>query len=281
MRTALSLMLFTLPLGAAEEAKPLTVVELWPEGKVPGNLPKEAEKDMPARGDNVRRVTNIGKPTVAVFSAPKKDAPAVVICPGGGYSYLCIDKEGTDVAAWLQSQGITAIVLKYRAPNNRAGALQDVQRALSVARENAAAWNVDPKRLGVMGFSAGGHLAARASNGFDERTYAAVDTIDKHSCRPDFAVLVYPAYLDDKKGNVSPDMNLKAKIPPTLILHTEDDKPYVPGSKLYAAALVEAKHPHELKVYPTGGHGYGLRSTGAAKAWPEDTLAWLGKNGLR
>jgi acetyl esterase/lipase len=205
----------------------------------------------------------------------------MIVCPGGGYSYLCHDKEGTQIAAWLNSAGITALVLKYRVPNNRAGALQDVQRALSLARAQAAEWNIDPRRLGVIGFSAGGHLAAKASTLFAERAYPALDAVDRHSCRPDFAVLVYPAYLDDRKGQVSPDLNLKADIPPTLIVHSEDDRTFVSGSKLYHAALSEAKVPHEFKLYPTGGHGYGLRCTREARAWPQDALEWLHKVGVR
>ncbi|QEL16403.1 sugar-binding domain-containing protein [Limnoglobus roseus] len=271
------------PPANAPPVRPLTEVDVWPAEKMPGNGARQAEADLPAKGDGVRRVTNISKPTLTVFPAPKKDkaAPAVIVCPGGGYSYLCIDKEGTDVAAWLNGNGITAVVLKYRAPNNRGGALQDAQRALSLTRQNAAAWNVDPDRLGIMGFSAGGHLAARASTQFDERSYPALDAVDRLSCRPDFAVLVYPAYLDDKDGHVSTDLNLKAKVPPTLIVHSEDDKPYVPGSKLYHAALDAAGVVHEFKLYPTGGHGYGLRCTRDAKAWPQDALAWMLKSKLR
>ena len=264
---------------------PLATIDVWPEGKMPPRGAKDPEADLPARGDNVRRVTNISRPTLAVFPAPKKErtdapAPAMIICPGGGYSYLCYDKEGTDIAAWLNSAGISAVVLKYRAPNNRAGALQDLQRALSLVRAHSAEWNIDPKRLGVIGFSAGGNLAAKASNLFDQRSYPAVDTVDEHSCRPDFAVLVYPAYLE-KDGKVSPDLNLKAKIPPTLIVHSEDDKTHVVGSKTYHAALDEAKVPHEFKLYPTGGHGYGLRCERDAKVWPQDCLEWLRKAGFR
>lgn len=270
---------------AATPAAPqaAATVDVWPAGKVPGGGAKEPEADLPPRGDNVRRVTNVSRPTLAVFPAPKADrpAPAVIVCPGGGYSYLCIDKEGTDVAAWLNSSGVTALVLKYRVPNNRAGALQDAQRAVRLARANAAAWNVDPARLGVMGFSAGGNVAAKASTLFDKRSYPAVDPADERRCRPDFAVLVYPAYLADKDGKVAADLDLAAKIPPTLIVHSEDDKPHVPGSKAYDAALTSAKVPHAFQLYPTGGHGYGLRCTRDAKAWPDDALAWLKAVGMR
>ncbi len=136
---------------------------------MPGRGAKEPEGDMPSKGDNVRRITNVSRPTLTVFPAPKKDAPApaMTVCPGGGYSDVVSDKEGTEIAAWLNSAGISALVLKYRVPHNRGGALQDIQRALSLARAHAAEWNIDPKRLGVIGFSAGGNLAAKASTRFD------------------------------------------------------------------------------------------------------------------
>jgi acetyl esterase/lipase len=194
---------------------------------------------------------------------------------------VVIDKEGTEIAAWLNSNGISAIVLKYRVPGNREGALQDVQRALSLVRANAAEWHIDPKRLGVIGFSAGGNLSAKASNLFDQRAYPMIDDVDQQSCRPDFAILVYPAYLDNKEGKVAADLNLKAKIPPTLIVHSEDDKTHVVGSKIYHAALEEAKVTNEFKLYPTGGHGYALHCTKDAKVWPKEAMEWLAKIGMR
>lgn len=256
-------------------------VDVWPEGKMPGRGAKEPEGERPSKGDNVRRITNVSRPTLTVFPAPKtgSPAPAVVVCPGGGYSYVVYDKEGTEVAAWLNSVGITALVLKYRVPNNRVGALQDVQRALSLSRAHAAEWNIDTKRLGVMGFSAGGNLAAKASTRFEGRAYTNVDAVDRQSCRPDFAVLVYPAYLE-KDGQVAADLNLKAKVPPTLIVSTEDDRTFINGSKLYHAALDAAKVPNELLLYPTGGHGYGLRSEKDVRVWPQAALDWLHRIGV-
>jgi acetyl esterase/lipase len=273
----------------AQTAIPPTAatVEVWPEGKMPGNGAKEPEAEVP-RNDGFLRITNVSRPTLTLFPAPRKAgaaaAPAMIVCPGGGYGYTVIDKEGTEIAAWLNSAGFSALVLKYRTPNNRAGALQDAQRALSLARERAAEWNIDPQRLGIIGFSAGGNLAAKASAPLEKRSYPAIDAIDRQSCRPDFAVLVHPAYLDDKSGHVARDLNLKAKIPPTLIVHSADDKTHVVGSKVYHAALTAANVPHEFAFYPTGGHGYALHCTGDAKAWPEDarkclekTLPTLGK----
>jgi len=264
---------------------PTSTLDVWPEGKMPGKGAHEPEAEVP-RNDGFHRITNVSRPTLALYSAVRPStnsgpAPAMIVCPGGGYGYVVIDKEGSEIAAWLNSNGISALVLKYRNPNNRAGALQDIQRALSLVRAHAAEWNIDPKRVGVMGFSAGGNLAAKASAPLEERSYPTIDAVDQQSCRPDCAVLVYPAYLDDKAGHVAPDLNLKASIPPTLIVHSEDDKTHVVGSKIYDAALTEAKVAHEFKLYPTGGHGYGLHCDRDAKAWPQDAVAWLSKIGFR
>ena len=146
---------------------PSATVDVWPENKMPGNGAKEPEAERPSK-DAFHRITNVSKPTLTLFPAPGKNAPAVIVCPGGGYSYVVIDKEGSEIAAWLNSIGFSAAVLKYRNPDNRAGALQDLQRALRLARSRAGEWNIDPKRLGVIGFSAGGNLSAKASNLFDQ-----------------------------------------------------------------------------------------------------------------
>jgi acetyl esterase/lipase len=289
MKLPLLLLCLIAPVASAQttEATPMkktppAVVDVWPEGKMPGNGAKDPETYRPSK-DPYHRITNVSRPTLTLFPAPKSDrpAPAMIVCPGGGYGYVVIDKEGTEIARWLNSVGITALVLKYRNPNNRAGALQDLQRALSLARVHATEWNLDPARLGVIGFSAGGNLAAKASAPLEPRSYPAIDAVDQASCWPNFAVLVYPAYLDDKAGHVAPDLNLKADIPPTLIVHSDDDKTHVIGSRVYHAALLEAKVPHEFLLYPTGGHGYGLHCDRDAKAWPEHTLAWLSKVGMR
>jgi acetyl esterase/lipase len=268
----------TILLFAALTATAAQTVDVWPLGRMPGHGAVEPEAERPSK-DQFHRITNISRPTLTVFPASRKNAPAMIVSPGGGYNYVVVDKEGTEVAAWLNSEGITALVLKYRTPNNREGALQDIQRALSLARAHAREWNIDPKRLGVIGFSAGGNLSAKASNLFDRRAFTAIDAVDRKSCRPDFAVLVYPAYLE-KDGQVAPDLNLKAKIPPTLIVSTEDDKISVNSSKVYHAALDTAKVPNELLLYPSGGHGYGLRSNKDARVWPQATLEWLRKTGI-
>jgi acetyl esterase/lipase len=248
---------------ATSEPVPLLTVNLWPAGKVPGVAGTQPEHLMRDKGDGFHRLTDVSRPTMSFYPATKADAPSpvMIVCPGGAYSYLVIDKEGTEIAGWLNDHGISALLLKYRTPHNRDGALQDAQRAISLARTNAVEWKIDPKRIGIIGFSAGGNLAAKASNRFDQRTYSPVDAVDEQNCRPDFAILMYPAYLDDKMGHLATDLNLKSNIPPTLIIHNDDDKTYIAGSKLYDAALNDARVPHEFVLYATGGHGYGLHCT--------------------
>ncbi|MCU0785942.1 MAG: alpha/beta hydrolase [Verrucomicrobia bacterium] len=220
------------------------------------------------------------------FAAPAAEAPVVVpvwpagkmpgdgAAAGGGYQILAMNKEGTEVAAWLNTLGITGIVLKYRVPKNRDGALQDLQRAVRLVRARQQEWNVDGARVGVMGFSAGGHLCARLSTTHGIASYPPLDEVDRLDARPDFAVLVYPAYLGDK-GHLAHNLTVSGKVPPSFIAHSEDDKNFVSGSKLYVAALAAAQVPHEFALYPTGGHGYGLRSTKDAQAWPDRCAAWL------
>jgi acetyl esterase/lipase len=264
-----------LALSTLVSANPL--IEVWPEGKMPGKAATEAEALVP-RKDGFTRITNISHPTLELYPAKGvegKAAPAVIVCPGGGYRYVVVDKEGSAIAKWLNAAGLTAFVLKYRTPDNREGALQDVQRAIRVVRSRAGEFSIDPAKIGLIGFSAGGHVSARASTCFDEPAYPAIDAIDGQSARPDFAMLIYPAYLDDGKGGVSPDLKLSATIPPTLLVHTDDDRSYVTGSRVYAAALTEAKVEHRLLLYPTGGHGYGLNCNGDAKVWPEQAREWL------
>ncbi len=254
--------------------EPTQIIDVWAEGKMPGKGASEAEADMSAKPDGVQRITNISRPTLSLFPAKKKNAPAVIICPGGGYNYVTYNKEGVEVAEWLNSLGITALVLKYRTPKNRDGAFQDLQRAISLVRANSKTFNINPKKIGVIGFSAGGHLAAKASNLFETRSYSPIDSVDKQSSRPDFVILVYPAYLE-REGKIAAELNLKAKISNTLIVHNEDDKNFILGSKIYESALTEAKIKHKFLLYQTGGHGYGLRSDKEAKVWTKDTAEWF------
>jgi acetyl esterase/lipase len=251
-------------------------IDVWP-GLAPGEQTKDTGKI--TGGPNDRHVTDITQPQLAIFRASGAGPhPAVMVCPGGGYQYLTTTKEGTDVAQWLNTLGFTAAVLYYRVPNNRLGAYQDGQRALSVLRSRATEFGIDPARLGVLGFSAGGHLAARLAVNAGPRSYPAVDADDTASCRPDFAVLVYPAYLIDKAtGQPAPEVAPHAGMPPMFLTQTRDD-PYL-DAPAYAAALRQAGVPTTAMIYDKGGHGYGLRlpATDAAHEWPAEAAAWLEK----
>jgi acetyl esterase/lipase len=278
--------------GRAAE-KPL-VLDVWP-GKVPGeNAPPGPEKilDQKPGEKPVKRLTNVSKPTITIFrpARDKDTGAAVVICPGGGYHILAWDLEGEEVARWLNSIGVTGIVLKYRVPRpsdlpkdkQPQGPLQDAQRALSLVRSKAADWQLDAKRIGVLGFSAGGHLAASAATNFDRRAYEAGDDIDKISCRPDFAILIYPAYLLAKdKDELAPEIRVRKECPPTFFVHAGDDPIKADNSVLMYLALKRAGVRAELHVYAAGGHGFGLRpSAQPCSAWPQRCADWLRTQGF-
>ncbi|MEI8340213.1 MAG: alpha/beta hydrolase [Verrucomicrobiota bacterium] len=269
----------------AQQTEPLQPTEtmlLWPKDKMPGHGPAGVERELPSRGDNVRRITDINEPSIIVFkvSGTQKPTPAVIICPGGAYGLLGMDKEGTEIASWLNSIGITGVILKYRVPNNMDGAFQDIQRGIRLVRNNAAKWNVAPNHVGVMGFSAGGHLSARLSTNSDQATYPKIDGSDEQNIRPDFAILVYPAYLSQVPGKLAGNLPVNAKTPPTFMVHTEDDNSFVSGTKLYQAALQAANVPNDFFLCTEGGHGYGLRSKGEVRDWPKKCREWLIKTGF-
>jgi acetyl esterase/lipase len=289
---SLSVLLSLASPGIAGE-KPL-VLDVWP-GKVPGETaPIEPEKvlDLKPGQSKVQRITNVSKPTIAVFRpAPDKNTgAAVLICPGGGYNILAWDLEGEEVASWLNSIGVTGIVLKYRVPRRPdqpkelppPGPLQDAQRAMRLVRSKAKEWNVDPRRLGILGFSAGGHLAAATATNFDKRTYEAQDVLDEQSCRPDFAVLIYPAYLVPKgKEELAADIRVRKECPPMFFAHAGNDGVKAENSVLTYLALRHAGVAAELHVYTTGGHGFGLRkSSQACSTWPDRAADWFRLQGF-
>jgi acetyl esterase/lipase len=286
MRTILVLLLVAVHSFAAE---PL-VLDLWPKGAPGEKEPIGEEKDMTKPGENlvagkrVIRLGNVSKPTLTLTRPPKdKDTgAAVVVFPGGAYHILAMDLEGTEVAEWLNSIGVSAAVVKYRVPRRagrekHAAPLEDAQRAFGLVRANAKEWGVDPNRIGVLGFSAGGHLAA-ALCATPERTYPAVDDADKLSCRPDFSVLVYPGYLTVKEegDKIAADVNVTTNTPPTFLVMSQNDPVRVENVLHYFLALKQAKVPSELHVYPTGGHGYGLRRTEhIVTTWPDRAADWM------
>jgi acetyl esterase/lipase len=199
-----------------------------------------------------------------------------------------MDLEGTEVCRWLNIIGVSAALLKYRVPrreglDKHVVATQDGQRAISLLRHRAEEWKINPNRIGVLGFSAGGHLAAFISNNHQERGYEPVDEADRVSCRPDFSVLIYPAYLTVKEDNdkIAPDLKVSEKTPQTFIAIAQDDPVRVENAIYYALALKNQKVPVELHVYPTGGHGYGLRpSEHLVTRWPSRVEEWMKSGGL-
>lgn len=254
------------------------LIYLWP-GKVPGE-PKE--KRPPAidtsRKDKVLRYSEVTNPAMEVFlpDGARRNGSAVIVCPGGGYRILAYDLEGTEIAVWLNKLGFTAFVLQYRIPDKKEGALQDAQRALRIIKANSQKYNINPDKVGIMGFSAGGSLSARASTLFNKRTYPPVDKSDSLSCRPSFTMLIYPAYLDQGPNlTLTPELELSKDVPPIYIFQTADD-PYGNSSLVIAGALRNAKLPVELHFLSAGGHGYGLRQGKiAAETWPILAEKWL------
>lgn len=275
---------------AAGADDPPQVIELWPAGKVPGETkPRGEEKwlqPMPKQRE-VKRLTNVSQPTLTVFRPAKDKAngTAVVIAPGGGYNLLAWDLEGTEVAQWLNELGVTAFVLKYRVPRRGEqpqdqpplAPFQDAQRAIRWVRHHAADWGIDPQRIGMLGFSAGGHLTARTATNFDKSAYEPSDAVDQTSCRPDFVLLIYPAYLTKKDSlELVPEITVTPQTPPTFLVHAADDRIPAEGSIALFLALRRQKINSELHVYSQGGHGYGLRpSSDAVSTWPRRAEAWL------
>jgi acetyl esterase/lipase len=282
-----------LAIDPARAADPTTTLTLWP-GKPPGetkDLPPEAETTKPTdqkiAGKPVSRIGNVSTPTLAVFK-PKKDldtGTAVVICPGGGHSILAYDLEGTEVAEWLNSIGVTGIVLKYRVPardpdKRYRAAVQDGQRAVSLVRSKTKEWGLDEKRIGVLGFSAGGETAVRTALATD-RTYDPADDADKVSARPDFAVLVYPGSLLEKDGTkLREDVKVTKAAPPMFFAHAGDDRVSSENSVQMFLALKRAGVQADLHVYASGGHGFGLRPTEKpCTQWPKRCEEWMTTQG--
>jgi acetyl esterase/lipase len=275
------------PLFSQEE------IRLFPDG-APGEaagFPEETADDSGGKvaGETVTRVGNVSVPMITIYQPVQELAcgTAMIVCPGGGYNILAYDLEGTEICEWLNDLGITAILLKYRVPRREGrekqeAPLQDAQRAISYVRAHSEKLNVHPERIGIMGFSAGAHLSTMVSNSHQERTYPVVDAVDQASMRPDFCLLVYPAYLDGKTfGALAPEIKVTAKTPPTMLVQAEDDKSFINSSLFYYYALKEAGVPAVMHLYSEGGHGYGLRDTKAVvNEWPDRAETWMRSLGL-
>jgi acetyl esterase/lipase len=276
-------------LALSTRAAEPTVVKLWP-GKAPGETkdigPEELTQPKPGQAD-VKRLGKVSEPTVTVYPAPADRATgaAVIVAPGGGYSILAIEHEGTQTCEWLNTLGVTAVLLKYRVPKremqmpDNLAAIQDAQRAVSLTRAHAKDWGIDPDRVGMLGFSAGGNLTAWACLA-DKRYYEPVDAADKLSSRPSFAALIYPAYLVDKEGNLKPEYKVTKDAPPMFFAHANDDPVTPLSSAMLYAALKKNGVPAELHIYAAGGHGFGMRKSDApVSAWPARCGDWLKARG--
>jgi acetyl esterase/lipase len=276
------------------------VVDLWP-GKVPGDIGIKGQEtsrihQSPLVGPT-KLITNVTKPTLTIYR-PDKDkdtGTAMIICPGGGYWDLYWELEGEEVAAWLNAQGMTGIILKYRCPRRPGdvrgepplGPQLDAQRAVSLVRSRAAEWGIDPKRIGMVGFSAGGHLALATATGFSKRLYEPIDAVDAVSCRPDFAIACYPGYLKPKdKDEIRSDLHIPADTPPIFLAHASDDNVGYGGSisensVFMYLALKRAGIPAELHIYATGDHDFGVRQNEKLpSSWPGLCVNWLRSRNL-
>lgn len=285
------LFVLTAALAVGQDAGGPKQIPLWPQAAPgeKGDIGVEADTTKPngdlVAGRRVIRLGNVSVPTLAVYQPDqaKKTGAAVVVFPGGGYTILAMDLEGTEVCEWLNSIGVTGVLVKYRVPARKgmpryAAPLQDAQRALGLVRTHAAEWGIDPHRVGVLGFSAGAHLSAALSNNYESRVYPALDAADQANCRPDFAVLVYPGGLTQREtaDKLGPEVTPSAKTPPTFLVQAEDDPVRVENSLLYFQALKTAKVPAEMHLYAKGGHGYGLRATeNPVTRWPALVEAWM------
>ncbi|MEN8202750.1 MAG: alpha/beta hydrolase [Bacteroidota bacterium] len=279
-----------------------SIVPLWEND--PPNYREMGEVTIWDTSDIVR-IRNVQHPDIAVFLPSKKNASgeAVVICPGGGYHILAYDWEGSDIARWLNSEGIAAFVLKYRLPGAKSNItphlspLMDAQRAMRLVRLHAKKWNVDPGKIGIMGFSAGGHLASTLSTHFDTGDPSSTDPVEQQSCRPDFSILMYPvitfteefmhrgsreALLGEDPDpelvrHFSSELQVTSDTPPAILIHSEDDEAVpVENSLAYYKALRKSKVTSELHIYPFGGHGYSLAiGQGHLSTWPDRVIEWI------
>lgn len=283
-----------------------TQIPIWPAGKMPDALITSAPESMQiitkplVAGKSWIAISNVSQPTMTVYLPKTKNTgAAIVVFPGGGFSILAIDLEGTEVCNWLTSQRITCILLKYRVPDSGPAwhdschcnihpkaptALEDAQRTLSLVRFNAKKWQINPNKIGVMGFSAGGYMVAQVSTHFTKRAYKAIDTVDKESCRPDFAIALYPGHMQasGKQFMLNSEIHFTKDTPPTFLLQAENDpEDSIDNALLYYIGLKNADVPVEMHLYATGGHAFGLRHTQEAITnWPRLVTVWLNTIGI-
>lgn len=287
-------------MAGAEEPRSFPV---WP-GTPPGESGKSGPERIRAPSESpttdAQWITGVTRPTLTVFTQSRRDpaGAAILVCPGGGYWNLAWDLEGEEVARWLNSAGVTAFILKYRVPRRPGqperlpapGPLLDAQRAVSLVRSEAAKWQIDPHRIGILGFSAGGHLAMAAATHFDKRAYSPLDAIDETSCRPDFVMAIYPGYFIEQEPAgrernrtvLAPYMRIPADTPPVFLVHASDDTVAgVENSMVMFRALSVANIPTEVHIYAQGGHGFGVRKSSLpCSTWTDRCLDWLRHQGM-
>jgi acetyl esterase/lipase len=305
VRQAITILFFSLIMTNSFSQN--TVLKLWPNG-IPGSIKDETYKQVPAEPKDIGTIySKVSDPTLTVYLPPadKATGTAVLICPGGGYSIVAFNHEGILIAKWLNENGIAGIVLKYRLPSDlimkdkSIGPLQDAQEAMRVIRRNSTEWKINPRKIGVIGFSAGGHLASTLSTHYAEKVYDVADTTN---ARPDFSLLIYPVIsfdasfthmgsrinlignnpTDDAIKHFSNELQIDARTPPAFMVHSSDDDAVpVKNSLVYYENLVKNKIPAEMHIFQKGGHGYGLAiNKGTQSAWPELCIRWLNMNGF-
>lgn len=264
----------------------LDSILLFPNG-APGETEALVEKENPFNikvgGLPVRIITDVSEPAITFFPALEynNSGATIIINPGGGYNVLAYDLEGTEVCELFNSYGINCVLLKYRVPRRKdlpmhAAPLQDLQRAIAYTRAHAEEWSIDEDKIGVIGFSAGALTAAIASNNFKELSYPPIDKLDETNIRPDFCMLIYPAYLDGENFSVIPELQVTKETCPTFLVQTQDDHKLLNSSLFYYYALKEAKVSVAMHLYPLGYHGYGVRDTGhLVNEWPDRAVAWM------
>ncbi len=273
------------------EASAVERIFVWPD-LAPAETKRDTGTTQPPRSGEeppVTRVTHIRRPAIDVFLANKPNGSAVVVLPGGGFAKVVPDKEGSEAAPWLNQLGISVFVLNYRTNEDTPKSepawqrpLQDVQRTLRLIRHNADQWKIDPDKVGVLGFSAGGQVAAILHTAEGKAAYETIDEVDSQNCRPDFSMLIYPWKIQLPNGELLTDIKPAKTSPPAFIVHTHDDNSSSVGSVLLYAGLRNNNVPAELHVYENGGHGYGMRPVAGSPigTWPQTATPWLQRHGI-
>jgi len=258
------------------------VFDLWPDGVPLSGQKGEPSEEVRTNKNGILRITNVSSPQMTVYRSDDPNGAAVLVCPGGGYKILAYEHEGTDVCEFLTAHGVTAILLKYRVPSSREVALQDAQRALGMIHHHAEEWGIDPDRIGMLGFSAGGNLTVTACLHGSERTYSMDEKLDVENPTPSFAIPVYPAYLVARgtEGPLLSDITVKDTSPPLCLVHAADDPWTASASCLLAVEYKKHHVPCEVHVYAKGGHGFGMKKKGLpVDAWSDRVIEWMDSMG--